>query len=192
MIIYCSPDLSNSKGKTTCYRADDNSVMVSIPINRRHANLIAINDKQDALWFTGGLWGQDAQSVTNFITQNGRLEIGPFMTIGVAGHCSILLPNHRIMIIGGSYGVALSSDFVDFTLIYDFVAKTWIKGPKMAVGRSQHACGLLQTEDRNKTIVISLAGYCNNDFEVDCFDNDNLDCSLEHLDLDDGSFFHCG
>ena len=129
--------------------------------------------------------------MTNFITQEGRLEIGPFMTIGVAGHCTLLLSDHRIMIMGGSYGVALSSVYVQLTLIYDFVAKTWTQGPQMILGRTQHACGLLKSQDQNKTIVIGLGGKCNNDFSVECLHQD-LDCSLEHLDLDDGSYFQCG
>ncbi len=178
---------------TVCYRGDDNSIMVSIPINRKHASLIPIFDKQDTLWFTGGLWGQDAQSVTNYITQNGALQIGPYMPIGVEGHCSLLLSNHRIMISGGSFGAALSSDFVDFTLIYDFMAKSWTEGPVLSMGRTRHSCGMLKSEGFNKTIVVNVGGHCNRDFDVDCVEASTAKtCTLEHLDLDDGSFFQCG
>jgi hypothetical protein len=113
---------------------------------------------------TGGRDGFSSLDTVEVLTEKGWEMVTPSLPVTIRGHCSVLLNETTVMVIGGYQSkdrANKSSDDISshtFYLNTEREEKGWVKGPSLRVARWHHSCSIVKVPDRGNDYGILVAG----------------------------------
>ena len=107
------------------------------------------------LFMTGGFDDKDELVKTSTETTDGSSFVEGVFT-GIAGHCSVVLDEDHVVVLGGSDGkTAFGSVYM-----LDRSKGLWVRLEDMPTPRTAAACGVSRTPDNEDKEIVVVGGNC--------------------------------
>ena len=134
----------------------DFTVAMSNP--RYRGGHVVVN--KDTLWVTGAFAFEDeAESeLIKPMFPGGSIAPGPKLPLNLYSQCMLDLGNNNFLIIGG---ITDEKKLPLEVLFYNMDTDFWTLGPKLATGRVEHSCGLLQDPEDGRWLAAVVGGVTN-------------------------------
>ena len=141
--------------------ANESQFLTNMTTKRAFAAKVVVDD---LLWITGGYNATSAYlSSTETIRTDGSVVPGPPLPLPLWGHATVNVNTKlmwpKILIIGGNTpGPSDDGANLNKTYYFNLLGK-WSDGPKLNIGRSHLAAGIVTDKITNESIVVVSGGW---------------------------------
>lgn len=114
-----------------------------------------------SLWIMGGKGGEFGEelSSTEIFVANQEPQEGPQLPVEVAYHCTALIDDYTVILVGGYIAEDLSGGFSARSFLFDFINEQWTEIPAMTYYRGSHGCSSFYSEFHESVITVSFGGW---------------------------------
>ena len=136
--VYSSGGSITCDYRNGCYRLTKNLTWISFPSFKTNVDF-SMNEINNTLFVIGSDGYNGSLLYINL--ENGTEWTRKYLPFRIWGHCSVVINNAEIMVIGGGYGKWDSiSDISDESRIFNIYTWNWRKGPTLKQKRAHHDC----------------------------------------------------